>query len=148
MAGNLKELGQAAVAVQATGHAALATGAAALLATANYDNSSTLGFTLLGELIGGFTVAPAAGTVIELYMVAAPDGANFGDVDLVTPFLPQTYFAGNFVVALSQTTTQRMLLYGYALHARLYRGYIRNLTGQQLAANYLVNLYGDAEQYT
>jgi hypothetical protein len=125
---------------------ALANGAAVLANDANLANQTNLDLRAMFELVGGFGVAPVAGSALELYLVPAPDGTNFADADTSTPYLAINHYVGSFITVLAQTSAQRMTLDGVQLGARPYRAYLRNQSGQQLSAGWTLKAYGELEQ--
>ena len=149
MAGTIKAQQQSASTTLQDGtSSALANGAVVAAATSNWDNSSNLCFVSGFELNTGFSVSPTVGVGIELYLVPALDGTNFGDFDTSTPNVQLTTFTITFGVVFSQTAAQRLVATGIALMARLYKAYVYNKSGQSMAAGWTVKIFTDYAQYT
>jgi hypothetical protein len=145
----LQEKSYAVVNAQVTGTSlALAAGTAVATLTANLDNTANLAGLVSAELNTLFTSAPVAGTLIDLYLVPALNGTNFGDVDTTTPYIPSIYLVSSFVVVFARTATQRLQLLGLAISPRLYKAYLWNRTAQQMVAGWTLDLYQEGGQYT
>src|SRR5689334_23274003 len=124
MAGSLKLQAGTHVAAQDNSSSTLATAAAVACATANVANQTNLDRFLSFVLSTGFSVAPAAGAEIQLYLVPALDGTNFADVDTTTPFLSPSHYVGSFWVDKAQTGAQRLTLEGVPAGPFLYKLYV------------------------
>jgi hypothetical protein len=75
----------------------LAAGSAAL--GAEYDNATNLYLYGFFELNVDFASAPAAGGVIDLYLIPAPDGTNYDDNTTgASEYAPLTTFIGSFPI--------------------------------------------------
>ena len=87
----------------------LANGSTCALGTA-YDNATNLYLFGMFELNVTFGSNPTAGSLVDLYIVPAPDGTNYDDGSAtVTP--PITNYAGGFPLR-AVTTAQKIALGG------------------------------------
>jgi hypothetical protein len=148
MPGNLKLQTGTHTGCQDGTSSALANGAAAAAATATIANQTNLDRAASFVLNTGFTVAPAAGAEIQLYLVPKLDGANFADADVGTPYLNPNHYAGSFFVEKSQTGAQRLTLEGVTLGPFEYKAHLSNKSLQQQAAGWTLDAYGEQGQYT
>lgn len=148
MAGNLKLQAGTHTAVQANTSSALSNGAAVVCGT-TIPNQTNLDRAVSFVLNTGFvTTGPSAGSEIQLYLVPKLDAANSADVDVSTPYLNPNHYAGSFFVTLAQTASQRITLEGVTVGPFEYKAYLLNKTGQQMAANWTLDAYGEMGQYT
>ena len=150
MAGDLKRKQGTTTSLQTTGSGTLSNNASVAAASANLANQSNLDRSALFVLNAGFSSSPAVGAEIQLFLVPAADGTNFDDVDSAgTPHkvAPNAY-VGSFVVTKAQTSSQRMTLQVNGLEPRLYKAYLCNIAGQQMAADWTLDAYGSLDQYT
>src|SRR5262249_7930164 len=141
MAGDLKLKQQqaAAYALQDNTSSDLTNASAVAAATAAIDNATNLADTDAVELVGkaatGWGSAVGPGVTVDLYLVPALDGTNYGDVDVSTPTLPANCYVGSFTtVAASTTNGCRLVITGIPLQPRKYKAYIKNNAGQTLKA--------------
>ena len=126
----------------------LANGAAvAANGASNLTNSTLLAPYVSARLYGGFGAAPTAGNVLSLYLAPILDGTNGADVDVSTPYCPSSLWVGNFVVAKSQTGTQRMDIPFIPLVAYDYIAYILNQSGQTLSSGWTLTFSQTDYQY-
>lgn len=149
MAGTLKlQAGAAATVLQDGTSSALANGGAVQLATADFDNTSNLGFTLDVELDtnGWGSTTGIQHKTIDLYLVPSLNGTNFGEADTTTPNLPADAYAGSFEI-VDTNNVQRLILEGLELGPYKYRGYIINNSGQQMSSGWSVSARYQTEQY-
>ena len=87
----------------------LANGSSSALGT-EFDNTAAAYTLGLFELSVTFASAPGAGSLINLYLVSAPDGTNYDDgSSSVTP--PSTAYVGGFPLR-AVTTAQKVSLGG------------------------------------
>lgn len=94
-----------------------------------------------------------AGTVVaELYLLPALDGTNFPDIDTTSGSsrLPWNCFAGAFEATKAPTANTNMTFIGPALDIDplLYRPYIKDTSGQTMAANWTLKVVSAQGQYT
>lgn len=82
---------------------------AACIATSGYDNGTNLYIYGLFELNVTFAVAPTANSLVELYLIPAPDGTNYDDGSATGPITPVTTFVGGFPLR-AVTTAQKVPL--------------------------------------
>lgn len=150
MAGTIKEKGVAGsgTQVQANTSGALANSAAVALAT-TYDNSTNLNFaaTFVLTTNGWGATTSIAGKTIDLYGVPAPDATNYGEVDTTTPNIPAPCYLGSFEI-IDTNSIQRLILPSVSLPPYSVKFYVQNNSGQQMSAGWIVDCYGEQEQYT
>ena len=147
MAGNIfLKQGSSITAVSSGGSLATATVVAANGAS-NLTNSTGLNNYVSARLVGSFSTAASEGGIISLYLAPKLDGTNVASFDTSgTP--PLGYLVGNFIVALSTTSTQYLDIDGIPVMAYDYEPYIYNQAGQTLAAGWTLTFYPTLLQYT
>lgn len=117
----------------------LANGAAAL--GVEYDNTAGLYLWGLFELAVTFGTNPTAGSLINLYIIPAPDGTNYTDaVTGAGGTAPSTAFAGGFPLR-AVTTAQRISLGVHGLFPLIplpptkFKAFVVNNSGQSFPAS-------------
>lgn len=112
---------------------ALANNAAAL--GVEFDNTlaANLWFWGLFELAVTFAVAPTADSVVEVYIITAPDGTNYEDGSATGPVAPVVSLLGAWVLR-AVTTAQRLAIKGVPLPPTKFKLLIFNKSGQAFPA--------------
>jgi hypothetical protein len=112
-------------------------------------------FEAIFEFIGQWSTVTGItnGTVVaELYLIPALDGTNFPDVDTTSGAsnFPPATLVGLFTAckAPSSSTDMRFVSNPVNLQPLLYRPYIKNKSGQTLAANWTVKAVSVRTQYS
>lgn len=159
MAGDLRAKERAIVTLTSSGSSLTNGSAGAANGTADLDARS--GGNVADDLMAVFELVCqwstvtgiAAGTVVaELYLVPALDGTNFPDVDTTagSSTLPAPTYVASFVAtkAPSSSTDMRFVTAPVLIAPLLLRPYIRNTSGQTMAANWTVKAVGVQGQYT
>jgi hypothetical protein len=96
------------------------------------DNSTALDLFADFELVCTYGVAPAAGAIVELYLLPSVDGTNYPDAS--TAIVPQaSLYVGGFALR-AVTTAQRMVLRAIPLPSGLFKVLVQNTAGQAMAA--------------
>lgn len=159
MAGDLRAKERAIVTLTSTG-ASLSNGSAgAANGTADFDARSTGNFP--DDLQAQFELTAqwatvtgiAAGTLVaELYLLPAPDGTNFPDIDTTagSSSLPPEAYAGKFVATKAPTanTNTRFVTSNVQFNPLLHRPYLLNRSGQTISANWTLKAVSVQGQYT
>jgi hypothetical protein len=163
MAGNIFWKEQAIVTLTSALGALVNNGGGVANGTANLDcrtagNAAEM-FTSAFELTvqWGTVTSITSGTIVgDLYLVPAPDGTNFEQVQIAnasTDFITSNYRVGSFVNAIPSGTiaTGTNYLFGIVnvdLQPLLYKPYIINRSGQTYTANATLKVVAAQVQYT
>ncbi len=111
----------------------LANGAGAL--GVEYDNATGLYFWGDFELLVAFGTAPTADSVVELYLIPAADGTNYGDgAGGPSPVAPRNHYVGAWALR-AVTTAQRLVLQGVPLPPLMFKALVVNKSGQPFPAS-------------
>lgn len=151
MAGNILAKEYSAVVLQNDNGSSISNGAGGAAGTANLDNRSggitgaEAFFAHFELLTAGFGSNPGAGKNVDLYLVPAVDGTNFGDVDSSIP--NAQYFVGSFIT-VNSGSAKRLSLMNVPIGPLLLKAYLVNNTGQTLSANWGLRVVLSSEQYT
>lgn len=126
----------------APGNATLATASKAF--SAEYDNSTNLYLFGDVEIACTFGSAPAAGSLINLYLVPCEDGTNYADGD-ATIAPPSNYLVGQFILR-NVNTAQRVVTRGFqnagiSLPPSKFKVVIENIAGQTISTSWAVTLF-------
>lgn len=140
------------LALQLSGQGAQLTNGSVVALTNNLDNRGLSGgpaFFGIAELLcsaSGFGAAVSKDTNIDLYLVPSRDGTNFPNVDVTGGNLPPGSLKGSFVITVSGNNQARMNVEGIPVMPLLYKGYIKNSTGQTLTSGWSlwIDLYSEA----
>lgn len=88
----------------------------------------------------------------DLYLVPILDGTNLPDIDLTAGAsnLPYATYVGSFgaIKAPTANTNMRFISPVVQLAPRLYRPYIKNVSGQTISANWTLKVVSDRGQYS
>lgn len=101
-----------------------------------YDNSlaANLFFWGVMQLDVTFAVAPTADSVVEAYIISAPDGTNYEDgAGGATPVAPVISYIGAWVLR-AVTTVQRLAIKGVTLPPTKLKVLVVNKSGQAFPA--------------
>lgn len=98
------------------------------------------------ELTVGFGSSPAAGALINAYLVPAMDGTNYADVDATNHVMPPACFVGSFIVNKAQTATQKLVILGVPLRPLLYKFWCDNQSAQTISTGWLLKAVASQEQ--
>lgn len=107
---------------------------------AEYDNGTNLYIEAAFELNVDFVSAPAAGGVVYLYLIPAPDGTNYDDYTAgASPYAPSTGFVGTFPIQAVTPAQKIPLGLGFAGPVKLppckFKPYLVNGTNQAFPAS-------------
>lgn len=115
----------------------LANNAAAL--GVEYDNATNLYLYGLFELYVTYGTNPTAGSTVDLYLIAAPDGTNYTQNSTgAGGAAPMTTYVGGFPL-LATTSAQRLQLGTHLMPISLpptkFKAFVVNKSGQAMAAS-------------
>jgi hypothetical protein len=110
---------------------ALGAGAKSALGT-EYDNATNLFLYGLFQLTVTYGTAPTADTTVDIYLVPAPDGTNYGDGS--TTVLAQNFAIGGFNMR-NVNTLQRLAFYAVPLPPCKFKLQAFNNTNQAFPAS-------------
>lgn len=149
--GTLKEQANSVTHLQDNTSSALSNGSSVACATHDFDNTSPLGFTASARLTtaGWGSTSGIDGTQISLYLVPYLDATNIGTNPITgtaAGSFPPGTFAGSFQVE-GTGTVQYLDIQGIPIGPYKYRAYVLNSTGQQMSANWTVDIWPETEQY-
>jgi hypothetical protein len=91
-----------------------------------FDNGATQWLFGDFELVLGTMTAATANAPVDLYMVTAPDGTNYGQGG--TTAQPPNFYKGSYV--LLNTTTSRLTIQGIPLPPCKFKTFLVNRSGQ------------------
>ena len=99
----------------------------------SHDNGIDLAFWADFELLADYGTAPAAGTLVELYLVQSVDATNF--IDGSASVVPQaSTHIGSFELR-NITTDQRLVIEGIRIPPREFKIILWNKGGQAMSAS-------------
>lgn len=116
----------------------LANGSGAL--GAEYDNATNLYTHGLFELNVTFGTNPTAGSLVDVYLIPAPDGTNYDDSTTgASPYAPPSTYVGSFAVQAT-TSAQKVPMGGMglaeiALPPTKFKALVINRSGQAFPAS-------------